>query len=153
MCGIFGITIKYNPRLSPEDIHKAVEQFLCLSEMRGKESSGIAIKNNALKKIGVVRKSCPGKQFIHSKEFIDVMNQFVGRDNMSKGLTLLGHTRIATNGYVSFDNQPISKNGSFGIHNGIICNIEELWDQHNELIRKQVIDSELLFGLIKDRLD
>ena len=153
MCGIFGITIRKESNLKSAELKVIIDNLFILSEIRGKESSGIVIKNNQLKKIGLVRRSCNGKKFIKSKEYKSILKSFSTDSNIIDGVSILGHTRIATNGMLTLDNQPIVKNGCFGVHNGIIANIEPLWEKHKRLDRKQIIDTELLIGLMKQRFD
>jgi asparagine synthetase B (glutamine-hydrolysing) len=153
MCGIFGIVLKENTKHGSPAIRSMIDRLFVLSEFRGKEAAGICIKNNQLREIGVVRKSCRAKKFIKSKEYKKLIYNYLNQENIKNGISILGHTRIATNGYVSFDNQPIIKDKTLGVHNGIICNIEELWDQYAALNRKQVTDTELLVGLARQRLD
>lgn len=153
MCGIFGITINKSSNFGSEKLNKIVAELFILSEVRGKESSGLVIKNHHLRKIGLARRSCKGSEFIRTGEYKKLMREYSGPKILQDGITLLGHTRIATNGLLTLDNQPIVKNGCFGVHNGIVCNIDTLWESHKDLDRKQIIDTELLLGLIKQRVD
>ncbi|MBK8563713.1 MAG: hypothetical protein IPN76_10320 [Saprospiraceae bacterium] len=153
MCGIFGIVLKKDTAIDAKTINSVVDRLFYLSEFRGKEASGLAVKSTLMKEIGIVRKSCPGKAFIKSSAYKKFVASYLNEQNITSGISLLGHTRIATNGYVSLDNQPIVTHGTIGVHNGIICNIEELWNEHTDLERKQVIDTELLIALTRQRLD
>ena len=152
MCGIFGVITNDKTSILDAQLSELVKELFLFSELRGMESSGIVVKNQSTQTISTLRQSTKGSSFIKTDAYKKLLQSFEGAKR-PEGLTLLGHTRIATNGYLTLDNQPIVKNGCFGIHNGIICNIEPLWDKYKELDRKQVIDTELLFGLLKKNLD
>ncbi|MBK7868393.1 MAG: hypothetical protein IPJ75_16190 [Ignavibacteriales bacterium] len=51
------------------------------------------------------------------------------------------------------NNQPVIKNGIVGVHNGIIVNDNEIWDQNPDLERQFEIDTEVLISLLKKKLD
>lgn len=153
MCGIFGLIIKKNNRLNSNNVSSFVNLLFKYSGVRGLESTGIAIKSNKEREISVLRRSESANKFIKSNEFLDFKSKYFNVSSIKDGLTILGHTRIATNGFLSVDNQPIIKSGAYGVHNGIICNVESLWEEYPELNRTQKIDTELLFGLLKSRLD
>jgi glucosamine--fructose-6-phosphate aminotransferase (isomerizing) len=153
MCGILGLVTNATKELNSEKYRNLVESLFLHSELRGMEASGIAVKSKTLKNIGVLRQSVKASKFIAGKDFRNLMDLYFNDENTKKGISVIGHTRIATNGYVSSDNQPIEKNGTLCVHNGIICNIENLWETHNNLHRKQVIDTELLVGLISENLE
>jgi glucosamine--fructose-6-phosphate aminotransferase (isomerizing) len=153
MCGIFGAIVKPNSKISSYKLVDLVNNFFKYSELRGKEASGIVLKNNYNESISVLKKSCTGSKFIKSNDYNVLLKKNINKNTIKSGMTIMGHTRIATNGSLLNDNQPIIKNGAFGVHNGIICNIEELWLKHSDLNRQHVIDSELLFSLIKKQVD
>jgi glucosamine--fructose-6-phosphate aminotransferase (isomerizing) len=153
MCGIFGFVTNGKGEINSGQTIKLVEKLFLLSEQRGMEASGIAVKNYKKKQIGVLRQSIKASKFIASVNFRNFRDNFLNDEIIKSGFSIIGHTRIATNGYVSSDNQPIEKNGTLCVHNGIICNIENLWEKHENLNRKQVIDTELLVGLIREKID
>jgi asparagine synthetase B (glutamine-hydrolysing) len=153
MCGIFGIIAKKSENKLNEKLLVLMEHLFLNSEIRGMEATGIAVKSHASKSIAALRKSVPANKFLKSADYSSFKKDFLNSSALSEGFSMIGHTRIATNGYVSSDNQPIEKNGTFGVHNGIICNIDSLWEAHKNLNRQQVIDTELLLGLIKENMD
>lgn len=153
MCGIFGLILKKGNDLKSDRIHSVLNALFEYSEVRGLESTGLVVKSNYAKEIAVLRRSESAHKFLKSREYANLRNTYLNDLNIKEGISILGHTRIATNGYLSVDNQPIVKSGAYGVHNGIICNVEELWDKYPDLNRQQTIDTELLFGLIKSRLD
>ena len=151
MCGIIGLFLGQASDLGSKQQYDLIESLFLESEIRGQESSGIAIKDFEKQHITVFRKSCKAHQFIKLDEVVKMVRTAIRKK--SNGFSLLGHTRIATNGSLASDNQPIIKEGAVGVHNGIICNVESLWKQHTDLNRKQEIDTELLLALLKRRLD
>jgi glucosamine--fructose-6-phosphate aminotransferase (isomerizing) len=152
MCGVIGLVVKQNFEFDSQFIGSILSKLYSYSELRGKEASGIAIKNRNKESIEILRNNLPGSEFVKSKEFITLLES-INNSTVNKGFSILGHTRIATNGSVYKDNQPIQKLGAVGIHNGIICNVEDLWVKHKELKREQNIDTELLVGLLKSKID
>lgn len=77
-------------------------------------------------------------------------------ESTNKGMfCAMGHARLTTNGtqLVNVNNQPIVKDGLLAVHNGIIVNAEENWDQHPDLDRQFDIDTEILLSLIRKRLN
>jgi asparagine synthetase B (glutamine-hydrolysing) len=153
MCGIAGIVIKKNTSLEHSQLTTLLRQLLIYSEARGKESTGLVIKDRKKKALIVLRKTIKAKEFIQSDEYNKLINKQVTEEQVRNGISILLHTRIATNGSLIFDNQPIIKNNTVGVHNGIICNIEDLWKKYPQLNRKQEIDTELLIGLIRSKID
>jgi asparagine synthetase B (glutamine-hydrolysing) len=65
---------------------------------------------------------------------------------------IFGHARLVTNGSQLNDdnNQPVIKDGIICVHNGIVVNYAELWDQHPNLKREFEIDTEILPSLVRN---
>ena len=61
---------------------------------------------------------------------------------------------LTTNGTQLEDenNQPVIKDGLIGIHNGIIVNVDELWDVNKDLKRCYDIDTEVMLSLFRKYL-
>ena len=47
------------------------------------------------------------------------------------------------------NNQPVIKNGSVGIHNGIIVNEQKIWNSYASLKKEYDVDTEVLLGLLQ----
>jgi glucosamine--fructose-6-phosphate aminotransferase (isomerizing) len=146
MCGIFGVILSPKERGTIDDVISLTKSLFLNSEIRGKESTGFSLKSREKKQILVSRRSTCASSFIKHNDFKMLVSEM--KASSGEGFSFLGHTRIATNGSLVFDNQPIIKLGSVGVHNGIICNLDELWKRSNGIEREQIIDTELLFGLI-----
>src|ERR1035437_418348 len=147
MCGIFGLIQKnYNT-----DTGKMFRDLFKLSESRGKEAAGFAIKRQG--KISVFKTPLPASTLIKggvfrdeiSKPPKDITGSFVG----------IGHSRLVTDGYEQYDvnNQPVVKYGMVVIHNGIIVNKNDLWKVYCEENRISELDSELIPTIIENKLN
>lgn len=160
MCGIFGLLANKDANLNYSDTHRIINALSKYSERRGKEAVGFAIKNTANQKINVLKESALASQFIKTNRYKSFLKSslegcFSNSDSaIEHDFMMIGHTRIATNGQPgSFNNQPVVKNNSVGVHNGIVCNIETLWDKYQYMGRQLEVDTELLVGLIREKID
>lgn len=147
MCGIFGIITKNDLNVN-KLIKPTFNSLFKLSESRGKEAAGLAIclKNE----IKVYKQPISASILIQSKEYNQILDSTLN-NYTSQPVTLLGHSRLATNGIQSNNenNQPVIKDGIIGIHNGIIVNDKELWEKFPFLERKYEVDTELILSLIR----
>ncbi len=128
MCGIFGI-------VSTSHIHCNHLAILAKhARQRGRDSSGLMYNENAAYKI--IRADYDINQLMCSKG--NLKCDFV-----------MGHSRLITNGLLN--NQPIVRNNLALIHNGIIVNEAEIWNQI-DIERQLEIDSETILGLVLHQL-
>lgn len=157
MCGIFGITVNRNAPYTNRQIKSTLLDLALLSEIRGKDSSGFAFRNEIDRAINVIRNPMPISSLIKHQAFIDELeanlSNICGRE---KGFTqsmfaVIGHSRLVTNGTQlnNENNQPVVKDGLVGVHNGIIVNIDELWDNIPAYQRKYEIDTEVMLSLFR----
>jgi hypothetical protein len=158
MCGIFGFIPSKKSRISFKDCLTVVKELALLSERRGMEAIGFCLRNSRSKGIKVHKESLSASKYIKSGKFEkliseNLLNCFEG-STILYDIVITGHTRIATNGNPgNINNQPVVKNNSVGVHNGIVCNVEELWLDHKNLNREFEVDTELLLGLLRERID
>jgi len=147
MCGIFGYIVK-NGAYSHQKNIDVVKKLFLLSESRGKEASGFAIKK--ADKIIVHKNPYPAHVLLKSKAFNDAFT-----DRIQQDICFIGHSRLVTNGQEIFNtnNQPVVKDGMAVIHNGIIVNQSQLWNKYGIENRKTDLDSELIPFLIKTFID
>ncbi len=143
MCGIFGLV-----EHSDNKTAKLFRDLFLLSESRGKEAAGFALKQPS--GIRVFKTPFPASDLVKSEIYrseVSLWNyhQFIG----------IGHSRLVTNGYEQFDinNQPVVKNGMVVIHNGIIVNESSLWRKYSSHTRVSELDSELIPTILKDNID
>jgi len=153
MCGIFGMITNNSKKYTLPQIKKVIDELFKLSESRGKESAGIAIRSN--RELTVLKKPDSASKMINSRKYLDIFNDIVGNcvqysQNDCNVLSIIGHSRLVTNGlqYLNINNQPVIKDGLVGVHNGIIVNDNELWNNNNSLSRNSEVDTEVLLALL-----
>lgn len=125
MCGIFGITNETG-FVSIRLLRKIAK----MSERRGSDASGLLVLSEAGGFLGFKRNTGISTLI---------------RETKFKGLKFAaGHTRLITDGLE--DNQPVQFGNCHIIHNGIVINHLELWQQINQQ-RKLKIDTEVLVAI------
>lgn len=149
MCGIFGLATASSEVISRDDATKIIAKLMQISESRGKESSGLAFCNT--QNIILYKNSIPGSELVKSKQFQEVLSRW-GEGDL--GRAVIGHTRLVTNGSSedNANNQPVVKCGIVGVHNGIIVNERQLWDANPDLQRNFEVDTEILFALVRKKI-
>ena len=154
MCGIFGVIVKPNSDHSSDNIASALKGIAKLSESRGKDSAGVAFRNANTKTIEVIKGDVPITKLLKSKEYKEQLNNCLKSYNEGDGFAAFGHARLVTNGSQlnEENNQPVLKDNIVLIHNGIIVNVDELWDKNPGLQRKFLIDTEIIPSLIRREL-
>lgn len=120
MCGIFGQISK--SKINKENFHKLVKH----SEQRGKDSSGLIYYTN-------------GNYEIARADY--TIEKLLKKIQPYNYHLVFGHSRLITNGLG--DNQPVIRDNICVIHNGIIVNEKEVWEQLDAK-REYQIDSELI---------
>ena len=146
MCGIFGIIRGKKSLLSASQAELAFRKLLQYSETRGSEASGVILC--APDRVEFMKAACPGSKLIRSNEYKILAKQACNlADNSS---ALIGHSRMVTNGAQELheNNQPIRKNSLVGVHNGIVVNVDELWNEIPEYERECEVDTEVILALI-----
>ena len=129
MCGIFGQLSK--SKINEEKFNKLVKH----SEQRGKDSSGLIYYQN--NRYEIVRADYTIEKLLKKTQPYDCQ-------------LVLGHSRLITNGLG--DNQPVIRNDICVIHNGIIVNEKEIWDQLGAE-RQYQIDSEIIVAIAELHLN
>lgn len=130
MCGIFGIVIKDQKSIAKDDLKKMVEH----SRQRGRDSSGLLYLEK--------------QQYHIIRADYDIV-KLLSEVNVYKSSIVLGHSRLITNGLN--DNQPVIRDNICAIHNGIIVNDNEIWNNLN-VKRKYHIDSEVIVAIAEEQL-
>ena len=146
MCGIFGIsTVEEAMRFQSN----VLLDLGINSESRGKDASGISFSGSHH-----VFKSDShfSSRFTRNFIFNELRQSFTLCNSEGEYVSVIGHTRLATNGTteVESNNQPVVLDEIIGIHNGIICNLEELNSIYSGVRLISDLDSELLFRCIVD---
>ena len=156
MCGIFGIVANQKSKISFLELNGILDYLFVLSESRGKESAGIAIKSFENKSIQVLKKSIPATQMIQSKEFRDYLDSALGVNFhnrvLNSPISIIAHARLVTNGSgeQNENNQPVIKAGNVAVHNGIIVNVDEIWKKYSDLNRNFEVDTEVFLELFTE---
>ena len=147
MCGIFGILVKENSDFSPVLIKRMLNSLFKLSESRGKEAAGLAIRTK--EEILVYKAPIAASQLIHSVGYKQVINRVF---NCDRSLAIIGHSRLVTDGLQTLNNnnQPVIKNGAVGIHNGIIVNVGNIFKRFTSMERRYDVDTEVILSLIQE---
>jgi glucosamine--fructose-6-phosphate aminotransferase (isomerizing) len=154
MCGIFGIIAKAESGVSLPLAESVIRELFILSETRGKESSGIAVRCSADRTLHVTKDDVPASELIASKTYRDFLDKalkpaFVGAQ---QELAVIAHSRLVTNGTQehNFNNQPCIKDGIVMVHNGIVTNVDALWAKYADRIeRKYEVDTEVLAAMFR----
>lgn len=157
MCGIFGLIVKENSDYDYKFVKKLTEELAIFSESRGKESAGFSIFNPASEKISVIKGAETVSKLIDNGKFDSFFLQANDIDKsglnskLKSSFALTGHSRLVTNGtqLLDFNNQPVLKDGIVGIHNGIITNVDELWEKNKDLKRECEVDTEVMLSLLR----
>ena len=128
MCGIFG-------SISTSEVSLSDIKILARhSEQRGKDSSGYFCHD--IDKYMLVKATNPISELIKKNK--PPLTKFI-----------MGHSRLITDGLS--DNQPVYRDDICVIHNGIVVNHEELWDEI-DLERTLEIDTEIISGIAASML-
>lgn len=151
MCGIFGFCYTSSSGISLDEAHRMMDHLFLYSQSRGKEASGVFADNGS--STIILKDTQTGSRFIKRQDYRKL---FAGeRPAVATRSVMLGHARLDTQGskWDNNNNSPLEYESVYGIHNGIIVNVEALWKQHPDLKRYREVDSEILLALFYDKLD
>ena len=161
MCGIFGLVKNERSNISDSDTLESINKLFIFSQTRGSEAAGIAI--NTGKSIDIYKKAGSPREFVKSHEYKKLFNNSINsynknninKSNSPKSLSIIGHSRLVTNGYQSENNnnQPVVIPACVGIHNGIITNHTQLWNDNKELKKETDLDTEIFLKILKRKID
>ncbi len=157
MCGIFGVVFGSESEFSRSETEYVMKQLFILSESRGKEASGAALKTQD--SIYVTKYPLPASDIVHFKEYQELFDKaYNGKSSVSASggnfpACIIGHSRLVTNGgrQIHKNNQPAIASGLVAVHNGIITNVDQLWKEHPALQKNSDLDTEVLLGLIQKK--
>ncbi len=154
MCGIFGIAIGENLKLTPKELMQIVNSIFKLSESRGKEASGIAVRFQ--NSIYVFKEPITSSKLVKTPQYKELFNhtlktQAYDDAQLKAPILIMGHSRLQTNGQseINTNNQPVVKDGAVGIHNGIIVNDAQLWNQFSQIKKRYDVDTEVFLSLLQ----
>jgi hypothetical protein len=154
LCGIFGIIIGENLKLSPKELMQIVNSMFKLSESRGKEASGLAVRFKD--SIYVFKEPITSSKLVKTPKYKEMFIQTLKTESydgvhLKAPVLILGHSRLQTNGQseINTNNQPVVKDGAVGIHNGIIVNDDKLWKSFSSIQKKYDVDTEVFLSLLQ----
>lgn len=143
-----------NLKISPKELMKISNTMFKFSESRGKEASGLAIRFK--ESIYILKEPISSSRLVKTsqyKKLFDFILRTEGYDGnrLHAPFLILGHSRLQTNGSseINTNNQPVVKDGSVGIHNGIIVNDDNLWKSFPTLKKKYDVDTEVFLSLLQ----
>ncbi len=147
MCGIWAFA-SVDENLQLNQIRDMVRELFVLSETRGKEASGIA--SVGTEKVNIYKAAIPGSELVRTEGFDTFWNNNVVQTE-KKQIAFVGHSRLVTNGseLEGDNNQPVFDKEAITVHNGIIVNVEELWNRHPEIRREHAVDTEIFVKLLE----
>ncbi len=154
MCGIFGIIAKKGADCNRAAFHQTIMHLFKLSEPRGREAGGLVIASGDEAKI--FKRSISPSRMLDLPEFNSFFQSSINNyktDYQGKALAsfaAIGHCRLVLSGSETIlgNNQPISSNHCVGVHNGLITNDDEVWANHDDLVRTLDTDTEIAYRLI-----
>lgn len=144
MCGIIGLYKNKYQNSDSKFFKKSIEFLMRETEIRGNDTSGLQIKNSAINKKYLFKRNFESSRLVRDAEY----KSFVTDALQSGGgfVSVLGHCRMQTNGDYTLEqnNQPTIKNDTVCVHNGIIANIDELWNTFPQFNKQYDIDTEII---------
>ncbi|HEX4454609.1 MAG TPA: hypothetical protein VH143_27300 [Kofleriaceae bacterium] len=107
------------------------------------------------REIQVLKQGGSVSEFLASPKLHALLDRGLAQFGPGKTIAITGHSRLATNGAQSNvdNNQPVITHGSVALHNGIVVNDRELADRYPIIAPQSELDSEVLAGLLRTKLD
>ncbi len=150
MCGIFGICYAAASGITASETKKLMDHLFLYSQSRGKEASGVMLKSGHERL--VYKETLIGERFIKTTNYKSLFKpEYL---NSGHDVMIMGHARLDTSGskWDNNNNSPLEYDGTYGIHNGIITNADDLWKQNPDLQQRRAVDSEILLALFSAAL-
>lgn len=154
MCGIFGLVISRKHGMNYDEWKAGLSSLFNLSETRGKEAAGIAIATR--QEIVVHKDSVSASAMLGTADYAHTLERarlwFTDDALRESALAAMGHSRLVTNGMQGIDanNQPVWRDSVVVVHNGIVVNVEGLWEREKAKGLKPCadVDTEIIAALI-----
>jgi glucosamine--fructose-6-phosphate aminotransferase (isomerizing) len=161
MCGIFGLAVQQQAALSRIEVETLLEKLYLLSESRGKESAGLHLYLPNASKAWTIKGAKPASELIKSIEFKTILSSALDlayskdADLPNQPIIAIAHSRLVTNGKAELpeNNQPVRSGDVTVVHNGIIVNVDTLWQKNPQLKRFAEVDTEIIAALISASMD
>lgn len=140
MCGICGVR-----RFGATPITQTqITALLVANERRGNHATGLALQQSD-GTVDVYKDDTPAWSFVHKKTYEKFLDEKLREDTV----TFLGHTRFATTGHqsVNNNNHPIFDGKTAVVHNGMISNHESMFTALS-LKRACETDSDIIRAIL-----
>ena len=155
MCGIFGIALRQGSSMAPETVRKLLTNLYVFSESRGKESAGLHVYLPDVARAWTLKGAQSASELLRTETYGDTLSQSMalayGREGaLVQPLIVMAHSRLVTNGASALhrNNQPVRWGGVTMIHNGIVVNVDNLWQANPDLQRTAEVDTEVMAAMI-----
>ena len=155
MCGIFGIALRTQASLRPSALRTLLANLYQFSESRGKESAGLHVYLPQASLAWTLKGALAASELLKTQDYEDTIDQslqlaFASQEALVQPLVILAHSRLVTNGTASLaiNNQPVRSQAVTMIHNGIIVNVDELWEKNLDLLRSAEVDTEVIAAMM-----
>jgi glutamine---fructose-6-phosphate transaminase (isomerizing) len=160
MCGIFGLFSQAGATLSASQATLILNNLYTLSEIRGKESAGLHFSLPEKNSSWTLKTATSATELVASNRYQQWLKDTLhsafksGQFSVTTPIVLLAHSRLVTSGSAERlqNNQPIHRDGVHLIHNGILVNVEKLWEQCRYLQREAEVDTEVMAAMIAENM-
>ncbi|BFM16493.1 hypothetical protein R50073_26760 [Maricurvus nonylphenolicus] len=149
MCAILGLVLRRYDIKFEDKLEQTLTGLLLASESRGKDATGVCLISDG--EIFNLRESQSAKNFVKTSNYKKFINKAKEVYRDEGGITILGHTRLATHGLsqLKSQHQPLVSEGLVVSHNGLVLN---KFSEPNELGVKYKSDTELLLSDINSKI-
>lgn len=146
MCGIYGISVRSTSWCDGVVFQKILKRLAVLSESRGKEAAGFAMLSN--ESIFVDKEPVSASELLKTDVF---KTDFLRPIKTGNAHTIIGHSRLVTDGDErnNLNNQPVVRDNSICVHNGIVVNVRYLWERYPQFRKRSDLDSEVIPVLLR----
>jgi glucosamine--fructose-6-phosphate aminotransferase (isomerizing) len=157
MCGIFGIALRQGAGMAPDTVRNLLANLYVFSESRGKESAGLHVYLPDAACAWTLKGAQPASVLLHTEAYDEALTDGLALAYgegapglLAQPLIALAHSRLVTNGTSALDrnNQPVRFGAVTMIHNGIVVNVDKLWQANPDLQRKAEVDTEVMAALL-----
>jgi len=151
MCAIFGIGFLNGHRIvDMARVRLILDVLFKESQSRGRRASGITFTTPH--EIAIVKKDLSADLLISTDEYRDACKKYMEGKRL---VSIIGHCRYPTKGEPedNNNNHPIVARRVIGVHNGMIGNDDDLFDEYKSFAgkgwhRAGLVDSEIIFRLL-----
>ena len=142
--------------MAASDVRKLLKNLYIFSESRGKESAGLHLHVPDASIAWTLKGSRAATELLKTEAYGDVLSRGLALAYCSasvypaRSLLIMAHSRLVTNGTAALthNNQPVRRNGVSMIHNGIVVNVDKLWQANPDMKRMAEVDTEVMAATI-----